>query len=167
MLLKRLPRPQSSLSAWTARKSGSVQQRASNSTDRALKRKERERAAHSLSLFEELFPGESKPPENVQKPANALRNSRGPLRDELLRDFDWAISKDPRGSRDPAASARTDEDGYRERRDASVLILTNASKNLSLSDFLRLSPKGEHIDGWASGIIKGKLKYIRICRFSD
>ena len=41
----------------------------------------------------------------------------------------------------------------------SVLILGAASKTLEESDFFRLSPKGEHIEGWTSGITKGMGKH--------
>lgn len=37
----------------------------------------------------------------------------------------------------------------------SVLILHACSKNLEESDFFRLGPKGNHIEGWTSGIKKG------------
>jgi hypothetical protein len=37
----------------------------------------------------------------------------------------------------------------------SVLVLNACSKTLEESDFFRLGPRGEHIEGWTSGIIKG------------
>ncbi|KAI0482448.1 hypothetical protein GGR56DRAFT_670328 [Xylariaceae sp. FL0804] len=39
-------------------------------------------------------------------------------------------------------------------RAKSMLILSGASKHLLESDFLRLGPKGKHVDGWVSGILK-------------
>ncbi|KUJ14402.1 uncharacterized protein LY89DRAFT_671753 [Mollisia scopiformis] len=36
----------------------------------------------------------------------------------------------------------------------SVLVLNACSKNLEESDFFRISPKGEHIEGWKSGLLK-------------
>ena len=48
----------------------------------------------------------------------------------------------------------SEEEDAVQRREASVLILNCASKTLEESDFFRLSPKGEHIEGWTSGIIK-------------
>jgi hypothetical protein len=37
----------------------------------------------------------------------------------------------------------------------SLLVMKACSKNLEESDFFRLSSRGEHIEGWASGVIKG------------
>ena len=39
----------------------------------------------------------------------------------------------------------------------SLLILNACSTNLEESDFFRLGPRGEHIEGWTSGIIKGAI----------
>ena len=39
----------------------------------------------------------------------------------------------------------------------TVLLLSALTKTLEESDFFRLSPRGEHIEGWTSGIIKGML----------
>ncbi|KAF8862577.1 hypothetical protein BDZ45DRAFT_799068 [Acephala macrosclerotiorum] len=36
----------------------------------------------------------------------------------------------------------------------SVLVLNACSKTLEESDFFRLSPKGQHIEGWKSGLLK-------------
>ena len=163
MLLNRLPRLQSLLPAWTARRSSFMGQRASKSSGRAPNRVNRTSSAHTLSLFEELFPEEAKASEKEKKAQKFSETSPGPLRAELLREFEWAKSKQFRQSADNKYDAQNDHTGHmrrdeqeiRRRQDASVLVLTNASKSLSPSDFLRLSPKGQHIDGWASGIIKG------------
>jgi hypothetical protein len=48
-----------------------------------------------------------------------------------------------------------DPEEEKQRQEASVLVLNCAGKTLEESDFFRLSPKGEHIEGWTSGIIKG------------
>ena len=42
----------------------------------------------------------------------------------------------------------------RLRDTATVLVFTCASRTLALSDFIRLSPQGEHIEGWTSGIVR-------------
>lgn len=39
----------------------------------------------------------------------------------------------------------------------SLLVMNACSKNLEESDFFRLSSKGKHIEGWASGVIKGTI----------
>ena len=163
MLLNRLSRLQSLLPVWTTGRSSFIEQRACKSSGRVSHRGKRPSSTPGLSLFEELFPEEAKASEEKTKIEGINEISRGPLRDEFLREFEWAKSKQFRlpGDRKPDArnestgNARHDEQESKQRQDASVLVLTNASKNLSLSDFLRLSPKGQHIDGWASGIIKG------------
>lgn len=163
MLLNRLSRLQSLLPAWTAPRFRFVEQRALKSSGRASNRMKRTSSVHTLSLFEELFPEEAKASEKETKVQKNKPTPPGPLRDEFLREFEWARSKQFRSSGDDKPDAqnestgnmRRDEQEIKQRQDASVLVLTNASKNLSLSDFLRLSPKGQHIDGWASGIMKG------------
>lgn len=42
-------------------------------------------------------------------------------------------------------------------RAESMLVLSATSKNLLESDFLRLGVKGRHVEGWVSGILKGKV----------
>jgi hypothetical protein len=163
MLLNRLPRLQSLLPAWTAPRFSFVEQRALKSSGRVSNRVKRTSSAHTLSLFEELFPEEAKASEKEANVPKYKLTSPGLLRDGFLREFEWAKSKQFRSSRDDKPDAqnesmgntRRDEQEIKQRQDASVLVLANASKNLSLSDFLRLSPKGQHIDGWASGIMKG------------
>ena len=39
----------------------------------------------------------------------------------------------------------------------SLLVLNACSKNLEESDFFRLGPKGNHIEGWTSGILKSTI----------
>jgi hypothetical protein len=145
MLLKGLPRAQLLLPAWRARKLALVRQLASKSSGRA---------SNGPSLFEELFPEES---HKEKRSLTINGNFQGPVRrvatsNKLVKHIapQNEISL-PLASQTP----QVEEDHIRELQDASVLVLSNASKSLALSDFLRLSPKGEHIDGWASGIIKG------------
>ena len=51
-------------------------------------------------------------------------------------------------------SPAIDPHTLRQRLAATVLVIECASPTLSLSDFIRLSPRGEHIEGWTSGIIR-------------
>jgi hypothetical protein len=44
----------------------------------------------------------------------------------------------------------------------SILVLSACSKTLEESDFFRLSPKGQHIEGWKSGLLKGTFTMIWI-----
>jgi hypothetical protein len=45
-------------------------------------------------------------------------------------------------------------------RHPAVLLIAALPKNLEESDFFYLSPKGEHIEGWRSGLIKGIFRQI-------
>ncbi|KAI9645275.1 hypothetical protein NHQ30_006010 [Ciborinia camelliae] len=118
------------------------------------------------SLFEELFPEERLPPSLPRsprfKPPPLVRSPKLPM-------FEWTSNietfNEAEVRRRAAEKERKDwnivgkergreaEDAH-QRREASVLILNCASKTLEESDFFRLSPKGEHIEGWTSGIIK-------------
>jgi hypothetical protein len=175
MLLKGLPRAQLLLPAWTARNWAFVQQRASKSSGRKQNGENQSTDQPTLSLFEELFPEDSKESQNVERPPKIIDKVRNPVRrvesvketkltesptpyrlvkHVALRDNPSLLSSD--AQQEPARTTEVDQHQFREYKDAHVLVLSNASRSLALSDFLRLSPKGEHIDGWASGIIKGK-----------
>jgi hypothetical protein len=175
MLLKGLPRPQLLLPTWTARSLAFVPRHARNSSVKGSKGNNQSQGGPTLSLFEELFPEEAKElVKSKGSPAN-IGPSRGPQKEQIWRSSEvtestqdqqpFKISKHLAAkpsrysdTRHPSAeNIHSDQYQFREQGNVSVLALSNASKSLSLSDFLRLSPKGEHIDGWASGIIKGKL----------
>lgn len=175
MLLKGLPRAQLFLPAWTARNLAFVPQRASKSSGRKRNGNGQSTDGPSLSLFEELFPEESKESQKVKRSPTMVGKVRSPVRRvesikgtestesptsyKLVKHMALRDNPPPLSSDAQQESARTvgvDQHQFREYKDAHVLVLSNASKSLALSDFLRLSPKGEHIDGWASGIIKGK-----------
>jgi hypothetical protein len=170
MLLKGLPRLQFLSPVCTAWKSGSMQQCALGSSFKRVKLDKHAPGTPPLTLFEELFPEESKLPRKPQSSSRTNADPQGSQRDDLLREFQWAISK-PKDTTSKAqntsaepqedTTSTTGQDNYelRKHRDASILVLSNASKSLALSDFLRLSPKGTHIDNWASGIIKGKFPH--------
>lgn len=120
--------------------------------------------APKASLFEELFPEETKPNARIQ-PGDADMN---PL--PLDPKFVWA--KPPLNQQRPNPHKRLDSSEHvassntlrrlksRERENATVLVLSNAGKSLVESDFMRISPKGEHIEGWNSGIIQGNLEHL-------
>lgn len=119
----------------------------------------KEPIASPQSLFEELFPDEAR---NARK----RRNTASKRHTKLPQEFAWAKSW-PTIAIHPETASHPSTPPYREpmssnanpavakqRRDAHVLALSSASPNLAPSDFLRLSPKGIHIDGWHSGILK-------------
>ncbi len=155
MLLKGLPRVQLLLPAWTARNLAFARQRASQSSSREANGGSQQPDGQTLSLFDELFPEESRKEKSspritggFQVPVRRVGTEKRVQKYLTLNANTSPVSA--------ARESRADEDQFQELQDVSVLVLSNASKSLSLSDFLRLSPKGEHIDGWASGIIKGK-----------
>ncbi|RYP03069.1 hypothetical protein DL764_005418 [Monosporascus ibericus] len=103
-----------------------------------------------ISLYEELFPDER----HARRPLDDTRHSRwaSQLLKEPPRVLDVreeviaGIAADPRP--DPAAIAPA------VPRARCMLVLSAASKNLMESDFLRLGVKGQHVEGWVSGIVK-------------
>lgn len=151
MLLTRSLPLQVLLPAWCARQLRQVLQRAHKSDSATANSK----FGRGPSLFEELFPEEkesSTPPQNGRN--EELRK---------LPAFNWL-------------GAHSTEDQHKTQKEKgffdslpqqapsmeekpciepSVLVLGCATKTLEESDFFRLSPKGEHIDGWTSGITKG------------
>jgi hypothetical protein len=158
MLLKGLSRPQLLLPAWTARNLAFMPRHARNATGKGSNRQSQPKDEHTLSLFEELFPEEAKEQHIVKKSPASIGDPRRLQKDhrqavKIVKHLAATEHKDV--PKESAGNKRHDPHRFREIRNVSVLVLSNASKSLSLSDFLRLSPKGEHIDGWASGIIQG------------
>ncbi|KAM0153225.1 hypothetical protein ACHAPG_007191 [Botrytis cinerea] len=120
------------------------------------------------SLFEELFPEEQQKPPSSSPPSKRFKPPPPP-RFPKLPTFDWtsnietfdeaevrrrAAEKERKDWNIVGKERGSEEEDAVQRREASVLILNCASKTLEESDFFRLSPKGEHIEGWTSGIIK-------------
>lgn len=129
------------------------------------------------SLFEELFPEEQQKPPSSSPPSKRFKPP--PPRFPKLPTFDWtsnietfdeaevrrrAAEKERKDWNIVGKDRGSEEEDAVQRREASVLILNCASKTLEESDFFRLSPKGEHIEGWTSGIIKSvySLFYVPI-----
>ncbi|TVY30305.1 hypothetical protein LHYA1_G001626 [Lachnellula hyalina] len=136
----------------------------------------------ALSLFEELFPEEGeakkKAEERKEKPGrlpafdwnktisgDGNENNVKLERERLQKEFrnlpsqtPVALSGNSLRAEDPQPgylSEKEAEDGERgRRREASVLVLNSATKTLEESDFFRVGPRGEHIEGWT--IIPGR-----------
>lgn len=99
---------------------------------------------HERSLFEQLFP-------DVEEAAQRKREREVPR---------IPLEPPPRFRR--GVTPRQEEDGEQmsdsarqlrnarsqDRWEPSVLVLRNASKNLTEEDFRRLIPQGQHIEGW-------------------
>lgn len=106
--------------------------------------------ASKPSLMEQLFPEETKryeeekrqreiprlplepPPERKPQPADRITR---PVRDELS----------PRAK---AWRRHMEQQSQGDREQTAVLVMRNASKNLTEEDFRRLIPQGQHMEGW-------------------
>lgn len=120
------------------------------------------------SLFEELFPEEGGIRRNIDEPkleklppfrwndtfgsaeAASAERDAPQVGSSLLQ-----VSRDIHASEKIQRTPQMDQEDEKRRREASVLVLNNASKKLEESDFFRISLKGTHIEGWTNGIIKG------------
>ncbi|KXS95540.1 hypothetical protein AC578_6992 [Pseudocercospora eumusae] len=109
------------------------------------------RSVHKPSLVEQLFPEESK------KYQDTLKLELKPSREIPRLPLDLAESESPQIA--PAARSRKhDNKTFWQRKleaerlatapGTSVLVLRNATKNLTEDDFRRLIPRGKHIEGW-------------------
>jgi len=119
------------------------------------------------SLFDELFREEKENRRNIQRDREL----------EKLPAFDWVDEAEQRPVRPERREERLNDHRFPGLRpdlhhpfriarydpspdqDVSVLVLQCLSKTLEQSDFYRLSPKGEHIEGWTSGITNSKFIY--------
>ena len=170
MLLTRALPPQFLLPAWSAQqlvcavrrahKSGSTRIR--RETEASRTENENRGRRGRLSLFDELFPEENeKRPERELDKLPAFEwhaELRSEMEENWARDRLLPIPKRSDPAPDPLSTRHTVQlvqDERKQRREASILVLNAVTKTLDESDFFRLSPKGEHIEGWTSGIIKG------------
>jgi hypothetical protein len=142
-----------------------------------------------LSLFDELFPEERKARTQREKAAekkldklpafkwNSTSNAGD--QEEREREKRRERYKSIPQRDDPVAKEATvqytpirfdkphDIEGLRDTLEQdpkrpnlpSVLVLNACSKTFEESDFFRLGPRGEHIEGWSSGIIKGTIQW--------
>lgn len=171
------------LAGFTQKQRRQKQQRASKSDDTKLIWGDKPTRLHSktprpqnpsaLSLFDELFPEEKGRREEAAEgqdqfgrlPAFVLKKrvAAAELKSKEERRKREEEVKNPKplafdGLRAKADWSLSEEQAERsERTGASVLVLNSAMKTLEESDFFRMSPKGEHIEGWTGGILKGML----------
>lgn len=113
------------------------------------------------SLFEELFPEDVYASRRKTKPARNLGKLpafdwRSTIASPGPKTFDGASkATNPlrlKGLRNDPAFVKAQEVIGRQ---PAVLLMSALPKTLEESDFYRLSPKGEHIEGWSNGLIKG------------
>ncbi|KAI0423717.1 hypothetical protein F5Y09DRAFT_326652 [Xylaria sp. FL1042] len=114
-------------------------------------------ARREPSLFEQLFPDETKG-----------AKAKSPFETDASKSKSWAsqLFRNEELPRLPVPEElRHNEDAVAARHDGakfslptlgaqSMLILSAASKNLLESDFLRLGVKGKHVEGWVGGFRK-------------
>ncbi|RDW77026.1 hypothetical protein BP6252_05079 [Coleophoma cylindrospora] len=171
MLPTRLLPPQFLIPSWTPQ-----QVRNLSRTAAAAKKSQRPKTAKGPSLFQELFPEEQ-----TKKQSHELDFS-GPSIFDRLPAFAWneeqapTIRKLPSEKRSPSwglynqipgrkkegredttisrPNAVSERNQASRKSGATLMVLRGVSKNLEESDFFRLDFKGDHIEGWARGLIK-------------
>ena len=169
MLLTRSLPPQFLLPAWGTRPLYKALQRAYSSDERNRpKWPSPPPSPQTNSLFDQLFPEERSEEDDergsksrlpafewdepgfvfrepaIRKEQMEHKHRLGPLR-QLLQD----------------QGKPSHEDQWDRHTETShVLILNCASKTLEESDFFRVSPRGDHIEGWTRGILKGTGKKL-------
>ncbi|RYP05062.1 hypothetical protein DL765_009957 [Monosporascus sp. GIB2] len=126
---------------------------------------QREPKKEKISLYEELFPDER----HARRPLDDTSYSR--WASQLLEEPPHILDVPEGGiagiaadlGRDSAATTPNDAAAAASPSPAPapavprakcMLVLSAASKNLMESDFLRLGVKGQHVEGWVSGIVK-------------
>jgi hypothetical protein len=123
------------------------------------------RTKPSASLFEELFPEESETKKGSERkmveklpafewddaPEIDWNETVESLAEGRKNHFETPTAPTQTGMQIPGEVKRA------VRSELSVLVLSCASKTLEESDFFRLGSKGQHIEGWTSGIIKGTI----------
>lgn len=76
-----------------------------------------------------------------------------------LVDAEMASASASASSNAPSPAAGAPDDMAASNADESnghtVLVLNAASKNLAETDFYRIARQGRHVDGWATGLVKG------------
>ncbi|OBT43697.1 hypothetical protein VE00_05585 [Pseudogymnoascus sp. WSF 3629] len=115
------------------------------------------------TILEELFPeykeALSTPNDTTPKPSTEDLPKLDPSTLGLPPSTSWKPLNTPKPDRpflhpdhQPPTSPSLDPHTLRQRLAATVLVISSTSRHLSLSDFIRLSPRGSHIEGWTSGI---------------
>jgi len=142
---------------------------------------EDEPSEEALSLYDELFPEERRHAKERRRKAEE--------RLDKLPAFKWNMDRKPRRPIEKDREKKSNESnpfraiaqsavpaleqaqaplwGRARGREASLLILRAVSKTLEESDFFRIGPKGEHIEGWTSGLTKGIYEKLDFGKVAD
>lgn len=134
-----------------------------------------EKSTEPLSLFEELFPEEALAQEKQRKQAmdrldklpafqwhgqygvEDSREKERAKRKEIFKSIParQKSSKVIPPSRQTTRSSAAWPSGPPQGTRVSVLVLSACSKTLEETDFYRVGPQGNHVEGWTSGVLKG------------
>ena len=123
--------------------------------------------SQNLSLFEELFPEESKRgSRRTQHQVNHQQRDLPRLPPPDLDALD--ISRDHLSASTPQLIAREAMANAYRQENPTVLVLSRASLSLVESDFRRVAPKGMHIEEWRGlgDILKGNNYTVERCKQS-
>lgn len=115
------------------------------------------RREKNLKLLADLFPSEAKRFRNQARevPRLPLVKPGAPANPFIRRELVES---------DASRSARRNM--KQQGMNSSLLVLRNASKNLTLEDFQRLIPRGKHLEGWTlavGDIVKGTESTVCQC----
>ena len=112
------------------------------------------------SLFEELFPEES-----YKQPTRRIEHDVPrmplPLMEKDIPSSEAGTRADQRPAGEQADAAVENHDHW--QWDLTALVLKNASRSLTESDFRRIAPRGQHIQDWRGpgDILKGGRRSTR------
>ena len=123
--------------------------------------------AHTLSLFEELFPEEAKGKRSRTEAGDISQQNDIPrLPPPELDALDRSHVSFPTPA--PKLIAREASVNAFRLDNPTVLVLSGASRSLVESDFRRIAPKGMHIEEWRGlgNILKSKICESERCKFS-
>ncbi|TDZ15486.1 hypothetical protein Cob_v011620 [Colletotrichum orbiculare MAFF 240422] len=95
------------------------------------------------SLFDELFKTDEVPTHAASATSDRVSLAKGVDHNDLQ---SWIDSLAKEQGDDTAEAA--------DKPRPALLILSNASANLAESDFYRVGPQGQHLDGWSASIRK-------------
>ena len=143
----------------------------SSSNEKSLKTNPKSRSVRNkpaVSLFDELFPEENEAGKQSEKksvdklpsfewhntPEIDWKETVQKVTEKSKTRFNTTLPAAPTPSSTDTQMREQPEVGHR-KSNIGVLVLKGASKTLEESDFFRLGSKGQHIEGWTSGILKG------------
>ena len=130
--------------------------------DPSRKDRVRRQKAQKLSLFEELFPEETRKREdctlNIEEKYHDVPRLPLPEVDEENHG-----DRDPSRVRSAQVANQATAGAFRQKK-LAVLVLQIASKSLIESDFRLVAPKGEHIARWTGpgDLLKGMRRANRL-----